>query len=345
MKREPEPVTEPAPDRDLSSPLDGDDSRRDEGVRSMGFRQWLKEQKRAGNPSLLEFIDYWKTRGVRWPITYSVEGWSEVITKHWPEKSDEVTALMVQAEAVWRAEQVSSGLTAEAYGIAPVTMANKLTHRIAQPDVKCGYTEVSGRACGDEVVPGSNRCIRHGGALVDPETRRAMLLSSYASLVQHSQTAVDVLVDVAQHSRNDLARVAASKEILDRVGLTPDLNITVTVEGGDSSPVSKLKKRLDEIAERLGSPGAGQAVGDIIDATVVSDDGEVLGPDAPPPAADTGASHDPSTSPGDSAGGGEPHSPPPPASSAAPGSAGASDGGAGAPTVAPDSGTAAEPGA
>lgn len=241
-------------ERDLSSPLDGDDSRRDEGVKKMGFRKWLTHQRRADNPQHLEFIPYWGIPGTRWPVTYNYEEWAGIIQERFPDEADDVLTYLVRAEATWRAEQAAADLTADAYGIAPQTLANKLTYRTAQADVKCGLTHVDGRTCGREVVPGSTRCADHGGALVDGETRRAMLLSSYASLVTNAQVAVDCLVDVAQNSRNDLARVSASKEILDRVGLTPDLNINVTVTGETNSPVEKLKSRLDQISDRLQHP-------------------------------------------------------------------------------------------
>jgi hypothetical protein len=246
---EPEVETTAAP---LTTPLDGDQSRRDEGVRTMGFRKWLYTQKKAGNPNELKFIPYFGKTGVSWPVNFNLEKWSDLIYARWPDEADDVMTWMLQAEAMWRAEQAAASLTAEAYGIAPATMANKLTYRVPQTDTKCGLVDAAGRRCSLEVVPGSTRCEAHGGALIDPETRRALLLSTYASLVQSAQIAVDALVDVAENSRNDLARVSASKEILDRVGLTPDLNINVTVSQGEgNSPVDKLKKRLDQMSERL----------------------------------------------------------------------------------------------
>lgn len=240
-----------ADDRDLSNDRDGDESRRDEGVKQMGFRKWLGVQKRAGNPDGLEFIEYWGKTGVRWPVTFNFEEWNEVITSHWPDEADQVTTYLVRAEAAWRAEQAAGQLTAEAYGIAPQTVANRLSYRVAQTDERCGLVHRDGRQCNSLVVPGSTRCTEHGGALVDPETRRAILISTYATLVVSAQVAVDTLVDVAQNSRNDLARVSASKEILDRVGLTPELNINVTVTGQSDSPVEKLKARLNEMSDRL----------------------------------------------------------------------------------------------
>lgn len=238
--------------RDLKSALDGDQSRRDEGVRTMGFRKWLYTQKKAGNPSDLEFIPYFGKTGVAWPIKYSVEAWTDLIYARWPDEADDVTTYMLKAEASWRAEMAAASMTAEAYGIAPATLANKLSYRTPQTDTRCGLEDIAGRRCNLEVVPGSTRCAEHGGALIDPETRRALLLTTYASLVSSAQIAVDALVDVAENSRNDLARVSASKEILDRVGLTPELNINVTVSQGEgSSPVDKLKKRLDQMSERL----------------------------------------------------------------------------------------------
>lgn len=257
-------------ERDLSSELDGDDSRRDEGVQQMGFRKWLGVQKRAGNPDGLEFIEYWGKSGMRWPVTFNFEEWADVIATHWPDEADDVTTYLVRAEAAWRADQAAGQLTATAYGIAPQTLANKLSYKVAQTDTQCGLVAKDGRQCTKVVVPGSTRCVEHGGALVDPETRRALLLSTYATLVTSAQVAVDTLVDVAQNSRNDLARVSASKEILDRVGLTPELNINVTVNSSENSPVEKLKKRLNEMSDRLHQAP--------IEANIVEPEQEVVEP-------------------------------------------------------------------
>ena len=249
------PITAPASERDLSSPLDGDESRRDLSVQLTGFRKWLLTQKRLSNPLELDFIPYWGKKGLRWPVQYSLEEWSERVKEYYPDEAEDVITYMIRAEAEWRAEHAAQEMSAAAYGVAPATLANKLSYRTGQTDDVCGLIAQDGKRCKNAVVPGSVRCIDHGGALIDPETRRAMLLSTYASLVTHAQTAVNTLVDVAENSRNDLARVSAAKEILDRVGLTPDLNINVTISGeAGNSPVDKLKKRLLEMSERLTNP-------------------------------------------------------------------------------------------
>lgn len=249
----PDPTPEPDPsstERDLSSPLDGDESRRDLVVERVGFRKWLLTQKRTGNPLGLEFVPLWGKSGLKWPVNYKFEEWADLCEVYYPD-DDDIVSYMIRAEAAWRAEQTANEVAATSLGIAPQTLANKLSHRTGQTDDKCGLVFQDGKQCKHHVVPGSTRCVDHGGALVDPETRRAILLSTYATLVTSAQIAVDTLVDVAQNSRNDLARVGASKEILDRVGLTPDLNINVTVKGEGASPIDKLKSKLDEMSERL----------------------------------------------------------------------------------------------
>ena len=282
----------PAPDvSPLTDPHAPDESRRDEAVTTRGFKHWCREQHGLGNPQELEWIDrFWKC-GVRWPNNYDVDAYLERAEAAFPDMAEEVMAALMKAEARWRADLAVSHSTAAHAGISPHGLANKLDFHQGQADDRCGFHSRDGRRCKYHVVPGSNRCVEHGGALVDADTRRAVLMSSYLQLVHHASTAVECLVDVAQHSKNDQARVMAAKEILDRAGLTPDLNINVNVSGASASPASKLQARLDEIAERLGRSGIQLDDDDIIDAEEVppssehspeGSESEGLGPEPQP---------------------------------------------------------------
>jgi hypothetical protein len=77
-------------------------------------------------------------------------------------------------------------------------------------------------------------------------------MTSYLQLVEATGTAVETLVDVAIRSKNDLARVAAAKEILDRAGLTPELQVSVKFESeGRDERIGKLKDKLDVMQRGL----------------------------------------------------------------------------------------------
>lgn len=104
-------------------------------------------------------------------------------------------------------------------------------------------------------------------------------MSSFEGLIQASATAVETLVDVMENSRRDDARVAAAREVLDRVGIKADSDIHLHVHGesdGGESVATSLRKRLaemngamkeaDELKARL---GIGQS--EIIDAEVIDE--------------------------------------------------------------------------
>jgi len=104
--------------------------------------------------------------------------------------------------------------------------------------------------CGREVVPGVDRCTKHGGALIDPEVRRNILLGAYANIVEGSQKAVDALLDVAENGRSEMARVQAAKELLDRAGLTADVNVNVRISAEvDAGAI--LRERLETMSTKI----------------------------------------------------------------------------------------------
>lgn len=107
---------------------------------------------------------------------------------------------IVVAEAAWRLERAG----------------------LAEPDstpTQCAHTGLDGVQCRNPPAPGAARCIDHGGAVLDPSVRRSMLISSYSKMMDAGDTAVEALVEIAEHSKSALARVYAAREILDRIGL------------------------------------------------------------------------------------------------------------------------------
>jgi hypothetical protein len=128
--------------------------------------------------------------------------------------------------------------------------------KIVKADYPCGYRGIDGKNCPRRAVAGTARCEMHGGAITDPDVRRSILLSSYARLMEGSAAAVAALIDVVNESRNDLARVQAARELLDRAGLVQDQHVHLHVAdpSEDGGALTELRSRLDEIRSRLSTP-------------------------------------------------------------------------------------------
>jgi hypothetical protein len=120
--------------------------------------------------------------------------------------------------------------------------------------VICGYRPTSGSGCTNVAVEGFGRCEEHGGGITDPDVRRSLLLVSYAKILEGSSTAVEALINIVEHSRSDMARVGAAKELLDRAGLVQDQHVQIHTSPTDSDeydPMADLRSRLNEARERL----------------------------------------------------------------------------------------------
>ena len=253
--KRPFPTTQPSPDAEFKDPLR---ERKDLASKATGFLSWLWDRRAEAKNSEDESAEFHRL----WEIYleneasfssahYSFKRWSTVITEVYPDESAELLTLLLRAEAEWKAESLALGKARTALEIVSASRVNRDFH-IPQEDVLCGFVHRSGKTCKNYVVPGSPRCIQHGGALIDPEARRSILISAYISIVEKAELAVDTLAWVAEHGRNELARVQASKEILDRAGLTPELNVNINLKTEDS--VSQvLKDRIAKITEHLES--------------------------------------------------------------------------------------------
>jgi hypothetical protein len=259
---ESEQTTPPAEDKRVSA--DGDD-RRDRAVSSSGFYAWLAKYADDRYSPLKEKLDRKAQRAVL-GATFSREKIAAYL-----EYDEDLMTLLTNAEMEWRADMVAKdGLKAHMeVDTSPRYDFRDPTMRRAQT---CRYRGASG-VCGKGAVPGTVRCGEHGGELVDEVTRRAILMTSYLQIVEASGVAVEALVDVAQHSRNDIARVAAAKEILDRAGLTADLQVTVHIEGDERNErISRLRDRLDSMQKGLQSRAIDAVAREenIVDAEVVA---------------------------------------------------------------------------
>lgn len=122
-------------------------------------------------------------------------------------------------------------------------------HTADGPPVWCTWTKPSSNyRCRRPAVNGSVRCELHGGLLVDQKKMGELLEAGAKKLVTAADMAVDVLIELAQTSPNDLVRVRAAEDILDRAGLAPGQQVELTVKSASESPVSVIAERLDKLA-------------------------------------------------------------------------------------------------
>lgn len=210
---------------------------KDETLRPpLSFKDWLEEFVGDDEPThefgmLIEML-------APAPEKYDFKSYVTLI----PEKHLD---LYIRAESAWKIDLAAKSSTKKHLGL-DVTSPEGLMLRA----ISCGYRNRGGHLCGREVVPGVDRCTRHGGALVDPEVRRSILLSAYANIVEGAEIAVSALLDVAENGRSEMARVQASKELLDRAGLTADTTINIKISAEvDAGAI--LRDRLDTMSSKI----------------------------------------------------------------------------------------------
>ena len=167
--------------------------------------------------------------------------------------------LLLQAEAEWRVDCATKVSTRKALDIQTRRVDPALDWRNPDADRETALCDWQphtakgpGRMCGRPAIPGTRRCVSHGGELIDVDTRRAILMSAYGRIVGAIDTAIDTLIDVAANSRNAIARVNAAKEILDRAGLSPELQVRVRLESDNrDARVTQLLDQLDEMQSNM----------------------------------------------------------------------------------------------
>ncbi len=103
--------------------------------------------------------------------------------------------------------------------------------------------------------------------------------SAWRRLAGGAQIAANALIDVAQNSDSDLARVQASQAILNRVGLQTNTDINVRVIPSEYDPIGPADSHISPtvlIRERLNAlRAASQETGEdedgIVDAVIVEE--------------------------------------------------------------------------
>lgn len=159
------------------------------------------------------------------------------------------------------------------------------------PRIRCDWTRVDKttdkiRYCGRWSVQGSNRCETHGGLYLDPEETKNVIRSNQTKLVAAGSKAVDTLVYMMMESSNDAIRLRAAEQVLNRIGLSENVDINVTTDDKKThmSAGEVVRDRLMKLAqvdedtaamlkmkeERDEAQAANEA--NTVDAEVVDDD-------------------------------------------------------------------------
>ena len=219
------------------------------------FVDWLASEARRDDTieldysDLLEFGAYFRTSlGEEPPDPPTFKAFLD-LEGHAVDWVAELLRQLVVAEATWRAT-----VAGELLQVKPTT---------------CGFRSTDGVECRKRSVPGASRCGDHGGAITDPAVRGSLLLLAYAQMVEGTAKAVTTLIDVMDSSKNDLARVQAAKELLDRAGLTPEQTAQATAIQVETQSDAKerVMRRLDTVRARLMPPSDD----DIVEAEIIEE--------------------------------------------------------------------------
>lgn len=184
---------------------------------------------------------------------------------------DRLIEQLVVAEATWRTDEMTANPP------PPDSTDGMSMEAPALPRLKCGFRDLNGDRCPAYAVEGSVRCTDHGGGITDPTIRGSLLLLAYAQMVHGTKTAVSTLIDVMDNSKNDLARVNAAKEMLDRAGLGVEgghVQVSAASDGATDTreaQLDRIKAHLDSVRERM-LPPAPPDDDEIVDAEIVEDD-------------------------------------------------------------------------
>jgi len=225
---------------------DEEASRRDELARTkiLDFRSWVFRHPDAERFSnLAEILSYSEFAADQF-LAYDYKLYSYKLIEL---NRQDLMSDLLEAESAWKIYKTGIESARKALG-----MGNGYTPAIPIVVVPCGFKDRYLVPCGKDSVPGAVRCEEHGGEWIDPHIRQSYLLSAYARLVEASDDAVDALVDVAVNGKREDARVMAAREILDRAGIRPGVDINIHISGvGSESQTHELAKRLDKIQKNL----------------------------------------------------------------------------------------------
>jgi len=248
----------------------------------MTFLEWLRAQAKADAESstpqpfadLYTYGPYFaRTLGENRPDPAAFKAHLDLEAVPEPDQ-EELLKQLVLAEATWNTDALSIAVEeAKAADPDPSKAMGGIVKAPKLKAMKCGFRGLDGVQCSKTAVEGAARCVDHGGAITDPTVRGSLLLLAYAQMTNGTRTAVDTLIDVMETSTNDLARVNAAKELLDRAGLSVDQHVTVTASSAATDTradaLERIKQHLNTTRDRLLPPAPDDD--EIIDAEIVEE--------------------------------------------------------------------------
>lgn len=134
------------------------------------------------------------------------------------------------------------------------------------PSVRCVVIKKDGNRCGRWSIRGATVCLSHGGQLPNVKKHAAAAVeTARMRLVDMTDEAVSVLIDLTSPGTSDAIRLKAATEILDRAGIKGGMDINIEVEHKIDAGKT-IADRLEQITSR-NVIDAGE-----VDAEVVDDE-------------------------------------------------------------------------
>lgn len=122
--------------------------------------------------------------------------------------------------------------------------------------IRCDWTRMDKerdklRYCGRWSVQGSNRCETHGGLYLDPEETKNVIRANQTKLAAAGSKAVDTIVYLMMESAQDAIRLRAAEQVLNRIGLSENVDINVTTDDKKThmSAGDVVRDRLMKLAQ------------------------------------------------------------------------------------------------
>jgi hypothetical protein len=111
----------------------------------------------------------------------------------------------------------------------------------------------TGKQCGRFAIRGGIVCVRHGGQLENVQKHAAAVVeSAKLRLINASDMAVDVLIELAEQGTAEQIRLRSAESILDRAGVSAKAEIDLKVEVEQiESAADRTRKQLAETSARL----------------------------------------------------------------------------------------------
>ena len=158
-----------------------------------------------------------------------------------------------------------------------VPLGWKPTEAKPVPVVRCTQIKKDGVRCGRWSLRGYHKCKIHSGPganMPDGNVNKyaaAVIEAAKLRLLDDSDMALDVLVELTQPGTGEGIRLKAATELLDRAGIRGGFEVEITGEV-TVSPVDEIRKRLDEL--KKGSIELAKMQGDIVDGEIIEDEGQ-----------------------------------------------------------------------